>query len=528
MLFQQPRLSSVAALVSREREREREQELRRDADQAAITAGREQLQNARAREEVMAELGLLASETTHLAEALSLCSETASGRDGARGRLSTRGNVETGPSTPAKQTWGARRGAGGAPFRQAAVAHHDHLEAIAAAICQGQSVLCVQLRRVFAKREGVHTQCEHTETANHEFGAEAVHEGDAAGKLSGFPRGQAVARQESTRSRAQTTELMVKLRIKTAMWAQGVPGGGASALARGQKCREQLSTVLTACKTLSNYFEASRTRAWYLSQKEAVLRTAESCSSSSLSSFSEAEIPVEYRTPGRQRGGEAVHRAPMARMFEDDSDEDVEEWRRERDARLEKSDHNEAFKSRPVEQKGLDLSIEVCKTPRDEESFASLIVWIQDQRRISREWNYLMIGAATRIQADWRSFLVQRTFQRMRISCERLQAFVRGALAHRAMAHRIVSWLDSDEHMRTPFSHLKHTAYTTQPLSPVQKRIRNAHMIASTERGSRTTKSSSSMQNLLTGSGSTTAGDSIDEGDDGELTHSFPLAAIQA
>ena len=107
----------------------------------------------------MAELANLTNETAFLAEAIA--SYRARQRSMVKGKLSTRRNLETGPSTPAQQMWRVRRNTAGDPNSQGTAAHNDYLEDIASAISQGQSALCVHPRRLLATK----MQCQSTSVA---------------------------------------------------------------------------------------------------------------------------------------------------------------------------------------------------------------------------------------------------------------------------------------------------------------------------------------------------------------------------
>ena len=129
-------------------------------------------------------------------------------------------------------------------------------------------------------------------------------------------------------------------------------------------------------------------------------------------SDAESEFPFVFEhTPKRGRTGGShlyhsqIENSPMAssgqprgekgqtdshaRMFEDESekDQDVDEG---------------ASGSEEVEEEHMmdhqdDMHYRNCKTPR-QENHETLLAWVHLQRRCAREWNYLIIGAATRIQ----------------------------------------------------------------------------------------------------------------------------------
>ena len=175
--------------------------------------------------------------------------------------------------------------------------------------------------------------------------------------------------------------------------------------------------------------------------------------------------------PRREKGQTDSH----ARMFEDESgeDEDVEEG---------------ATGSEEVEEEHMmdhqdDMDYRTCKTPR-QKNHEALLAWLHLQRRCACEWNYLIIGAATRIQvrgfvylvgalttlltksyslslslslshthththtlkADWRSFCLRKRFNALKISSRRLLEYARAVLVHGAIADRIAMWLEQDTH----------------------------------------------------------------------------------
>lgn len=528
MFFVQPRLSSVAALVGKQREREEKQRKLEEMEAERQAEEKAERQADRDKKELLADLETLASETAQLAQRLSF---TERGRDGVKGKLSTRGNLETGPSTPAQQRRSVRRNAAGGLNHQAAAVHEDFLEDIATAIFQGQSAICVHLRK-FLENYNATSEPVHVE------GVEANQTGlTEVIEFASSPRTarRAIAMMpESTKSRAHKTDLLCKLTIRKKLCGpfHDKDRFGQHQTARvsssenGKRDSESLNNVWWARKTLSEYFEAFRARTRYISLESRLGRNAvcqaqenvntqlqkiqavEDEDSSSLSSFSESDFPFEVwnKTRCLDRPREPN---TCSRMFENDSEEDAKDV----------GDCFVGFAQGDQEQEsiaGLDISIDVCSTPR-EENAAALIDWVQHQRRMARDFNYLRIGAATRMQAKWRGFLVHKKIKSMKASIQHLQAYARGALAHRVIATRIVSWLEPDNFSSTPFSHLKHTAYTTQPFSTVQNRIRNAQVLASPENATRRRQTKpSDMHYTSSWSCSTTAGDSMDDGESGQ------------
>ena len=184
-----------------------------------------------------------------------------------------------------------------------------------------------------------------------------------------------------------------------------------------------------------------------------VLHTLYEDSQSSLSSFSESEFPFIFTpTPKGECGGNYLGATVSpwigdsqeeARMFEGRS-----EIMGARQGMF--LDHDTGSETEEPIAQVLDFDLLVTPRERNRES---LILWVQNQRSAAVEWNYLRIGASTRIQTEWRRFRVRRTFLALKSSCRRLLSYSRAKMAHRAITHRIVGWLDHEFHLKANYAY---------------------------------------------------------------------------
>ena len=88
-----------------------------------------------------------------------------------------------------------------------------------------------------------------------------------------------------------------------------------------------------------------------------------------------------HKTQGASGRGDKEQTASRARMFEDDSEEDED---------------GEGGVAAGEQTEEDDTDYRICKTP-PQDNYDALLAWVHLQRRCAREWNYLIIGAATRI-----------------------------------------------------------------------------------------------------------------------------------
>jgi hypothetical protein len=391
----------------------------------------------------------------------------------------------------------------------------EYLEFIAGAVYEGNTALSWLLREFWIQNfiEGSPSVQEREKRQPVKKAVESSGRYPARERLEEF----AVQKCESTRSRAIKSELFFKLNVRKTLctdlnqthgWGHMLRKHGSNQKGGADKTPEEPSeTLVNACKILAKAFSASQARSRYLhllekegdrlrkmdgdargESKDAehgafehskTLPTLFEDSSSSLSSFSESEFPFVFTpTPKRRLSSSknletgshiSANVSPCTvggvrrgydteRMFED---ENVDGEQKEVQPRF-LDEHGELYCIKQEVSGFVDRHVQV--TPRHR-SRAFLWEWVQGQRKVACEWNYLCIGASARIQAEWRRFIARRKMKNFKTSSRQLLAYCRAAIVHKAIAHKILAWIDHDQHLHA-YSYRKRTAVRQIHKSP--------------------------------------------------------------